>query len=73
MARQKEIKMPTPKRDKKVVVQLIGLLREPKTVEDLSEALGVTPRTVYRYLTRLAEGGVQIVGSLTRPTRYKIN
>ena len=64
--------MPAPMIDKKVVVQLIGLLSESRTIESLSIELGVSPRTVYRYLTRLTEGGVHVVGSLTRPTEYKI-
>ena len=63
---------PAPQTPESVITYLVQLLAKPLTVDDLAEALGVSRRTVYRYLTKLANSGAPIVASLTRPTEYRI-
>ena len=64
--------MPDPRMDPIRIQRLLDLLETPRTIEELMTALGVKRRSVYRYLTRLEESGAEIVGTLSRPTKYRI-
>ena len=63
---------PAPNIALSVFQKLVDLLETPRTIEDLCSEMLISRRTVYRYLTRLADSGVPVVGSLKRPTRYYI-
>ena len=63
---------PTPKTDPQVFQILFDLLQTPRTVAELAEALVVTPRSVYRYLTKLERKGITVQASLSRPTKYHV-
>ena len=42
------------------LIRLVGLLREPKSFDDLRDNLGLGTRTVRRYLNRLRAAGFKI-------------
>jgi predicted transcriptional regulator len=64
--------MPSPIIDPSVFKRLARVLKTPKTIDQIAEVLKVSRRTVYRYLSRMAEDGVLLSASLTRPTKYHI-
>jgi len=65
--------MSSDKLNTRLLSQLKRKLRAKKSVTDLAEELGVSRRTIYRYLKILDDQGIRVhrVG-ITRPTLYRI-
>ncbi len=64
---------PSPVVDEEKIAKLIKALKKPVEVGDLVDRLGVSKKTVYRYLDLLEERGFIIEHSgRTRPVTYQI-
>ncbi|NIQ90989.1 MAG: HTH domain-containing protein [Deltaproteobacteria bacterium] len=65
--------MPPNKVQEEELEAMRKALRVPRTVPQLVKILGVTRRTVYNHLARLAAAGDNVIRvGITRPTKYQI-
>lgn len=61
-------------RQTKAMKKLKRLLQRPRTMEHLADKLGVSDRTVYRYLDALGEAGLTVARSGTGyPVKFLIH
>ena len=55
------------------LAKIVELLKAgPRSPGELAKELGVTTRTVHRYLSRIAERGFDLRPEIGRPSRYRI-
>ena len=57
---------------RKDFARMIKLLQKPRTMRELTENLGVTNRTIYRWLDALEEEGQHIEATRKRPVHYRL-
>lgn len=65
--------MPKPIIDETTVRRLRRKMRHPHTVQELTDYLGISRATLYRYIKILEARDIQIQKLDGRPTRYKVN
>jgi predicted ArsR family transcriptional regulator len=59
--------------DKKLAL-MVRKLKSPRTVDELADLVGVSRRTVFRWLTVLSESGHEVQRvNISRPTKYQIS
>lgn len=67
-------KMASPTINEELLNQIVWLLEEPKTVQQLESATGFSNRTIFRYLTLIKERNYDIKkAGIHRPTEYIID
>ena len=59
--------------DEKKLKKMVKKLSRPRTVDELAELVGISRRTVFRWLSVLDDQGVRVYrANLGRPTKYQI-